>query len=307
MDVAPGLMIQQSLNYIDPQIIFTDYGPYQFAIPNLLIPQNGQQLIGVDTITRYRLTMTGAWRLAGDTTTNKTKADAYLQPVQYGNKYFEQGFSYSSQELDRQSFAASNRNGGPLLDITQIKRQAVEEGWYQKLDQLLSIGLPRIGIFGLLNHPDASRISMPAMGAGISADNNLAGLQLLQTTIETNSTAAGIVHTPDTYLLPTALYNFLNTQLIGTSGTVSVLGYWEQQNPNIDVIKCPKATTAGTSGNAVVVAYQRDPICLEGIIPKQMTQVGGVVQNGSSFEVNYDGSVSGVHIKKTKSVLIGEF
>ena len=62
--------------------------------------------------------------------------------------------------------------------------------------------------------------------------------------------------------------------------------------------------TAGPGGTAMAVFYDRHPEVLEGVVPKPMTQVGGPIQKGTSWEINFDASVSGVHISKPNRVLI---
>jgi len=301
---APLGQIQQALNYISPELITTQYQQYKFADPDLLIPYDvSTSMIGVDTITRYRRTMVGAWRLASDTQTNTPSADYYLTPVQYGNHYFNQKITYTSQELDRQQFAQKNF---PTLvfDTTVEKRKALEESYLQLVNRCFALGIPTMGIYGLLNHPDATRIASPyALGAGTTADNNNAVLTLGVRTIETATNDSFI---PDTVLLPADKARDLNSQLFGTSGTLSTLGYFLQQNPNIGIETAPELRTAGPGGTPIAVFYERSPEVLEGVLPKPMTQIGAVQQIGSRFEVHFDASLSGVHIKHPRRVLIME-
>lgn len=301
---APLGQIEQALNYISPDVIDTEFQQYKFADPDLLIPYDvSTAMIGVDTITRYRRTMVGAWKLATDAQTNTPAADYYLQPVRYGNHYFTQKIVYTSQELDRQAFAQTNYPA-LVFDTTVEKRRALEEGYLQLINRCFSLGIPEIGIYGLLNHPDATRLTAPyGLGTGTTPDNNKALLTLGVSTIET---ATNDSYLPDTLLLPADKARQLNDQLYGTSGETTVLQAFLKQNPGIQVEVAPELRTAGPGGTPIAVFYERNTDVLEGVLPKPMTQIGSVQQIGARFEVTFDASLSGVHIKHPRRVLIME-
>lgn len=299
---SPLGQIEQALNYISPKLITTDYGPNKFAIPDGIIPwQETTDMIGVNTITRYRITHVGAWQLTSEGRTNRPKADYYLTPVQYKSHYFDDSFSYSSQDLDAQAFASQNYPR-MVFDTALLKRQSLELGYIQMINRCFSVGIPEIGIFGLLNHPDCHRIEAPyPISRSATPDQNNFLLNLGAQTIET---ATNYEYTPNTLLIPKSRERILKNQLFGTSGDVSVLKFYLRENEKMSIEVAPELETAGPGGTPMAVFYERSPEVLEGIVPKPMTQVGGPVQKGTQWEVNFDAAVSGVHISKPNRVLI---
>jgi len=295
-------LIQQALRYVVPQLERTEYPAYKFY--EQFIPIDDRPMPGVETVTYQRITHYGVWTPLGSNANALEPSDFRLETVSYGAEYFQAKFTYTQVEIDRIEFANQNQAYGLVLNLTQEKYNAVLEGYKQLVDDVFAIGRPASNIFGILTHPDVSRLVSPSpITFDNDPDTNLAilargALSIVQATRE--------VEYPDRLILPTSVFNVVLQQRLGSSSDTTVLEHFLRVNPWIrGVDTSPRLENAGLNGGRVAIYYRYDPNKLVGIIPKPLT-VLPPQQVAHGFEVYCHAQISGVHVRRPGSVLIME-
>lgn len=300
-DSLTGLL-QSSLRKVMPELIVTEYPEYKFQ--QSLIPIDPTQSPGAATITYQRITHTGVWQPLAAQTTSVARSDFGTEPVTYNTEYFGTSYVYTVEEIDRLNFANSNVVGGIALDLTREKVAATLQGYQQLIERTLTVGIPGNNIFGILTHPDCSRLftSTPIIASN-TGDVNLA---ILTNSVANQVTATDEVERPDIVVLPTSTYEILSTQRLGGSSDTTVLRHFLNTSPHIRAIESsPRLEAAGTFGGKVMLTYRRDRSKLVGCIPKRYTALPPE-QKAYGYEVYVHAQVGGIHIKKPRSVTITE-
>jgi hypothetical protein len=300
-------LINEALRLVMPELDRTEFGEYKYADTQGFIPEDPLTAPGVDSLTQARLTVIGAWRLAADAATNVEKIDFGLDYVTYGAHYFQAFTSWSSQELDRMAFAASNpAMKGVALNVTQEKMMAVEETYLQLKNRVNSMGIPRLNIFGLHTHPDVPRFSAPyRLGMSRTPEENLALLAQFNTQIRRNTSQR---ESADTLLLPDQDVQQLSLQKVGDAAGTSTLQFFLDNNPYITAIDSSvELDTAGPGGTPIAQAYRRDPRKVRSLVPKKKTQIGPVTFTNGEWRADFDAQLGGVHFRRPYSSLIMEF
>jgi hypothetical protein len=170
--------------------------------------------------------------------------------------------------------------------IEDILQDGLRLNYDKMLDQNGYLGLPNIGVLGLVNQPTALnslgngsvvyRTNAPTTGAGSSRkwadktpDQILSEFNDLLNTVWANAQYddSGM---PNHVLLPPAVFANLNTRLISTAGSASILTYLKDNNIakargiNLEIVPCRQCIDAGTalvSGETTsgrMVAYRND-------------------------------------------------
>jgi hypothetical protein len=298
-------MLAQALRYYDPDLLRTEYQPFRYADPAGLVPENPTQMPGVDTVEKQWIDRVGAWKMVGPHSTNTEAIDVNMRSVRYGAKYFEAHIMYTTQELDRMAMARSQNNVGVIVDIVREKMRAVTEAYEQLRNSINSLGLPRQGIYGLHTHPNISRITAAyQLGLGQSAENNIAVLKDISTTIRRRSKQATA---PNTLIMPDGLAQELSAQQYGTAGQISTLQWFLKNDMYIkDIEVTPEADTAGTGGVSIIHAYRREATRIESMTPKRMTQKHAPYIDRGAWRIDFDAQLSGVHANRPLDHLIME-
>lgn len=305
MDASVPGLLAQALTYYDPNLLREEYTQFKYADPNLLIPENPMQQPGLDTIEKQWIRRVGAWKMVGAASKNYEPIDIDMRSVRYGTKYFGAFIHYSSQDLDRMAAARSLNQVGVIVDLVREKMRAVTEAFDQLKNEMNSLGLPALGLYGIHTHPNIPRKNAAyQMGLNKTAEQNIAILNDITNTIQRLSNQATFANT---MIMPNGLLNDLSIQLIGTSGTKSVIQWWLENNRFIKNIEFTKEVdTAGTGGTSIIHAYRREPGRLESMIPKRMTQLAPPQFNAGRWEVHFDAQVAGVHVNRPLDHLILE-
>lgn len=173
-------------------------------------------------------------------------------------KYFQvaDGYQYSIDDLRQAA-----RAGVPLQSkLADAARRGIELA----REDIVAIGAPEIGTFGLLNHPNVSLTSLPnGTWASASGEDILEDLNYLVTSMQVNTLE---IFEINTILVSVSAYRLLATKLLSATNAsnVSVLDMFKKQNPGITVdswTKLETANAAGTGGR--IVAYHKSPEVLE--------------------------------------------
>jgi hypothetical protein len=305
MDAGVSGMLAQALRYYDPNLLRTEYQQFKYADPSGLIPENPAQMPGVDSIEKQWIDRVGAWKMAGPQSTNTEAIDVNTRSVRYGAKYFEAHITYTTQELDRMAMARSQNSVGVIIDIVREKMRAVNESFEQLRNSINSLGLPRLGIYGIHTHPNVSRVTAAyQMGLARTAAENVAILNDIPVTVRRRSRQATY---PDTLIIPDGLAQELSAQQYGDSGQVSTLQWFLKNNMYIKNIEVtPEVDTAGTGGTSIIHAYRRDPERIESMTPKRMTQKYAPYVDRGAWRIDFDAQLSGVHANRPLDHLIIE-
>lgn len=163
------------------------------------------------------------------------------------------------------------------MDLPTMKanaaKAAIETGIDEMLafgDLSLSTGQSNVGCAGIINNADviAQGIVTPSFAssfAGLTADQQIANLNQITNIIVNGSSQRWL---PDTLAVSPAIFNTIASMPRSSTSDTSVLNWFRTNSPYIkNVVQWYRLTGAGVSGKDRAIAFKRDPLVLEGIIP----------------------------------------
>ncbi|MBA3833607.1 MAG: DUF2184 domain-containing protein [Chthoniobacterales bacterium] len=160
----------------------------------------------------------------------------------------------------------------PMLKANAAKA-AIETGIDEMLafgDLSLSTGQSNVGCAGLINNADviAQGIVVPTNNtsfAALNADQQIANANQIANIIVSGSNQRWL---PDTLAVSPAVYNAMASTPRSTTSDTSVLNWFKANNPYVkNVVQWYRLTGSGVGGKDRAIAFKRDPMVLEGIIP----------------------------------------
>lgn len=176
----------------------------------------------------------------------------------------------------------ANANGKPLPE--RDARRA-RQGHDVALDEAVAYGVPGVGTYGLLNHPNATVVA-PSLGGNwttLTGEQILQELNDLVTQMEDNTLE---IHRGDTLLMSTKARAILAHKFVNAaSGQVTVLQAFQAQNPGIMVeswVRCKGAAASGTESR--LVFYKKSNDVLEFEVGRYFTQLPAV-NEGMSVKI----------------------
>lgn len=297
LDANETMVLQQQLNQILTDIYATKFGENK---ARMLIPRTSRVLAGMRSYTWRERTRVGKAKMISNGADDLPQVSQYMTPDTAYIRPFGDAFSYDQFELREAATV-----GIPLSsDLAIGAREAYEE----KVDEVLSTGLPRAGLNGFVNHPKVDVIQAPATGTGSSrlwADKTgpliIADLEHMVTTMLTNTLEREI---PDTIALPTARYRYIETTPYSTNNSDSIMTVFLRNSKYIKNIeswaKLTTADSAGTGPRAICYRYDSRALSYEEPIPFMM--LPPQIRN-LSYIVNCYGTYGGVDLYLPKSVL----
>jgi hypothetical protein len=294
-------IIEQGTRYMMPEIARDQYAKYKFA-DGTFVDVNDTPRPGVKVLQYTRVTSTGAWRLASGRVTDDNEAGFTTQSIDIPVEYFEETISYNVTDVETADFARGNFPQGAVIDPVKEKMISLGEAYMQKINAIWSVGIAAIGLYGLFNNPDAPRITFPyALGAGTTADNNLALLNQAYSQVVTQS---GETYMPNMILLPYTILEFLQNQIVGTNAAVSVIERFQKSHPNVGFDTHPALNNVGAASKGLLIAYEKSAANIEAHIPKPMTQVSPFLNILGKIAAKFNAQFSGVVVKRPQSIVI---
>jgi hypothetical protein len=202
------------------------------------------------------------------------------------------------------------------IGLPEMKARAAADFIERAIDAVLAFGslpdetgaLPDVGLTGLANNTAVSGLGIIPLtywpGGATTADNIMKELNLLTSTVGTFSENIWNVNT---LLLPTAHYAYIEQATFSSLTGETILTVFKRNHPTITMVApWSKLKTAGAGGVPRAIAYQRDPMVLEAIIPQEMEILPPEMQG---FEVIYNchARVGGTKIYQPLAMRYGDF
>lgn len=185
------------------------------------------------------------------------------------------------------------------------KAEAAMRAIEAKIDLTCQIGDVAQGIRGLFTLVGVNTYIIPNGGAGSplwstkTADEILADLQGFahRASVVTNE-----VHPSDTIAMSIDQHNIIATKRINSASDRTVLEHFLATSPYIkQIVPWYACVGRGTGGSTRMVAFRRDPMCIEQVIPMEFTQ-SEPQPDGLSYIVPVEGEVGGVVAYRPLSV-----
>lgn len=172
------------------------------------------------------------------------------------------------------------------LQLSEVKARTAKEAIERGIDELLAFGTltdaggtnrPAIGLNGMVNNSLVISQGITAGTAWTSASDPADMLTDLNAMATSVSAASTNVFSTNAILLPLAYYNLANTMPWSALTGDSVLTVFKRNNPQIQSVtpwyKLDNVTTAqGGNNKPRGIAYQKDPMVAEIVIPQEYEQ-----------------------------------
>jgi hypothetical protein len=177
------------------------------------------------------------------------------------------------------------------------KAEAAMRAIEAKIDLTCQVGDVPQGIRGLFTLTGVNTYVIPNGGAGSplwstkTADEILADLQGFghRASVVTNE-----VHPSDTIAMSIDQYNIISTKRINSASDRTVLEHFLATSPYIkQIVPWYACVGRGASASTRMVAFRRDPMCIEQIVPMEYTQ-SEPQPDGLSYVVPCEAEVGGV-------------
>ncbi len=198
------------------------------------------------------------------------------------------------------------------LQLPEVKARAARDFIERGIDNCLAFGslpdeaglYPDVGLNGLANNTLVTALTVLTGGFWVDV-NGVANpapldpaviMRQLQNMISTIGNTSKDVFKANTLLLPTAHYEYIRGATFSALTGESILTVWQRNNPQITTI-APwyKLNGAGVGGLPRAIAYQKDPMILESVIPQEF-EVMPPEMKGFEFVNNCHARCGGVKI-----------
>lgn len=293
---APGARPEAYTAY-DPDFVMQDYEETLYADPGFLAMKDLSRP-GVNRVVVQSVNRTGRFKTGGDRTTNTEALDAGMNSIEYPSQYIYAHVTYTTRELDAMQEAKRNGNVFGFLDIIQYKMtEVVEMAYKEEMNRINSGGIPSLGIYGLHTHFGLPRIASPiALDAASTPDEYITVFRAGVQAIINNSGKR--LRGPSVAIIPSEIRTEMQSRLIGTSGSVSVLDWLMRSFGITEIYTPPQADTAGSDGGAAIHLMVNNPGNTMAMVTKKLTQDGRPYKQDGVWRSDFHAAAVGVVLKK---------
>lgn len=303
-DSDSAALLRNALIYYVPKVITADYAETLYADPTGFVPRlSDGTMVGVSEIVKTFVHQVGKWESTGEKTRTGGRIDVGVANIVYGTHYKTASIEYSSQELDRISFAQQNGNSAMMVDLVQLKMGAVRDAYNRFINEAMAFGMPDRDVFGLHTHPNILRIQAPYRPGSLRT--RVQNIALFTLAINEMQRVSGNLFRPDIVIGPSNILTELQTQDTGTAGESSTLKFINDNTSIKAYIPTPEASGGARNGKEILHFMRRDTDTT-GVVPKVMTQLAQPVFDRGCWSIHWDASVGGVHVDRQYKHLIME-
>lgn len=216
----------------------------------------------------------GKAEFLGANATDMPRADISRRRLTFPIRTIIIAYGWTVEEIEAARFANVQLERGKA----DAARRAIAELEHNTLLQ----GDTSRNLPGFLTNPATPRIAVPT-GAWLTTATPDQILVDLNTIVDQVWTLTERVHRPNTIILPLAQFRHLmTTPRSGTSDT-TIAEFFLRTNGFVrELMSLPEMSTASATGGAAMLAYQKDPSILSGIVPLEFQQMDAQVHG---FEV----------------------
>lgn len=175
----------------------------------------------------------------------------------------------SSYGMSIQEMREAASTGTPL---ETFKAEAARRAINELINTTALTGNAEYSLLGLFNQSAAQTYTVPADGTGASALWTAKTADLILRDmfgiVDQIPTVTKEVEKPNMLLMPYANLRLISTKRLSTSASdTTVLEFFRQQRPGINVRGALLLDTAGSGGTARMVAYNNDPSIVQLLLP----------------------------------------
>lgn len=217
-----------------------------------------------ETFSWYSWTQVGMAEIISDYTQALPQANAHAQELESKCRDIGAEYMYSMREIRS---AAQGQSRLPMR-----KAMAAREAIELAIDQTLALGNSDFGLTGFLNAANVPDVSLPTGTWSTASSTQIYDdLTYFITSIEYASYER---HMCTDVILDRASYRIVATKRMSSDNGETVLSAVRRAHPGVSIhqwSRCDLADSAGTGPK--IVAYQKDPMVLEGIIPMEYEEL----------------------------------
>lgn len=266
LDVNESAFFTRQLEHIKSKTYDVKYKSLKAT---MLIPVSTDAPVGADTITYRAFSKLGVAKIISDYAHDFPRVDTVGTETTVKVRSLGDSYGYSIKEIRRSQMA------GTRLDSRRanVARRAIDE----LINTLAWDGDSNYDIQGFIDYPGITEYTLPNDGTGSlktwaskSPDQIVRDVTGLVDAVVVTTNG---VESPDTLLLPLALYNLLSNTRMTDGNDKTIMTYIMDNNPHIKRIEwLTELTTAGAGSTTRIMIYARDPNNLTLEIPQPFEQ-----------------------------------
>lgn len=201
----------------------------------------------------------------GANATDIPRADVSKKRVTHPIRTMVISYGWSVEEIEAARFA-----GTPL---DRAKADAATRALAELEHNTLLQGDDARGLPGFLTNPIIPRITVPN-GAWLTTATPDEVIQDLNSVGDQIFILSERSHRPNTMLLPIAQFRYITTTPRSTTTDTTIAEFFLKSNGFVrEIMSLPELSTASPAGGPTMLAYQKDPGILSGVIPLAMQQM----------------------------------
>lgn len=305
LDANETAMLDRQLKHVEAETYMVEYAELRHT---RYLPQDTSTPEGADSILYGVQDQIRKAERITNYANDLVRVDVTLKEVPIPIAAYGNSFSYSHRDLQHAAFSG--------MAIDARRAMASREGIEQQLDEIATFGDSAAGIPGFVNNDlvgietadtvdgdttwAEKKIGTASNGSGPQAI--IADLSAMRNTMVTGTKQ---LYAPNTYLLPTELFEIINTTPFSTAGGSdrTILEWFKMNNPGVTLEgwhRLDEAAANGTSGR--IVAYFKDSRILveKAVMPYRQLPPEA---RSLAFLVNAWTLTGGVHIYRPQGVV----
>ncbi len=270
-DVTISTFVENELKDIVPQM-------YDRLFPELdartHVPMDVQVSPGAMAWAYDSMDKRGRAEFLGANATDMPRADVSKRRLTFPIRTMIISYGWTVEEIEAARFVGTPLDRGKA----DAARRAIAE---LEHNTLLNGDTPR-NLPGFLTNPATPRIAAPTGGwlAPATPDNILIDMN---TIVDQVWILSERVHRPNTIILPLAQFRHLMTTARSATSDTTIAEFFLRTNGFVrELMSLPELSTASPAGAASMLAYQKDPSILSGVVPLAFQQMDAQVRG---FEV----------------------
>lgn len=294
------------------QLEFIKAKTYDIVYPNLmaldLLPVSTDAPAWADEISYYTFDMVGLAKIISDYADDLPTSDVRGTKTTSEVRSIGNSYKYNVMEIIK----SQALTGAKPLDYRRAV--AAKKAHDIKINQLAWSGDAVHGLSGFATNPNVTRVDVAANGNSNGGTNSTlwkykTPQQIYDdmTALITNvNTLTMGIEMPDTLIMPLEQFNYIKrTPFSPTFMAQSILAYFKENNPGITVVGVNELKGAGSGGEDIMIAYEKneDKLTLE--LPMPFNQLPPEKRN-LEYVIDCHSRFGGVIIYYPLSVAIGE-
>lgn len=296
---------QRQLDYVKKQVYETQYAK---RMAWDLIPMSFEANPGAKSITYEMFTQIGQAQFIGNYANDLPRVDVVAQDFTSFVRVFGMSYAYSTQDLRSAEMAMTYGDSPNKVYLPMERARSAKLAYEQFVNKIAWLGAPDYGLYGLTNLPSVPSAPVPADGTGSSttfASKTPAQIvRDLNNLVNSIPTLTDGVEMPNVVVLPVEQYNYIKSTPYSTLNTVSILNYFLDNNPNIEICQwVPELKGAGPGTTDMMIAYEKNSnkFWMENPLPFTQHQVE---QRNLEYVIPCEASTAGLIVPYPLSINI---